>query len=117
VLRYSQWDAVLIGLSFVYAALLLSAPSIPLVGIGLWWTANTVAHNFIHTPFFQSRALNRAYALLLTALMGVPQSPWRGRHLGITASSASTNIQIAPRAGPPRSPCGRATSWWKRASC
>jgi hypothetical protein len=81
VLRYSAWDAVLIGLSFAYAALLLSAPSIPLVGIGLWWTANTVAHNFIHTPFFRSRALNRAYSVFLTALMGIPQSLWRERHL------------------------------------
>jgi hypothetical protein len=81
VLRYSEWDAVLIGLSFTYAALLLAAPSIPLIAIGLWWTANTVAHNFIHTPFFRSRALNRAYALLLTLLMGVPQSVWRARHL------------------------------------
>ena len=59
VLRYSPWDGVLIALSFAYAAFLLSAPSIPLIAIGLWWTANTVAHNFIHTPFFRSRALNR----------------------------------------------------------
>ena len=73
--------AVLIALSFAYAALLLSAPSIPLIAIGLWWTANTVAHNFIHTPFFRSRALNRAYSLFLSALMGVPQSLWRDRHL------------------------------------
>ena len=81
VLRYSPWDALLIGLSFAYAALLLSAPSIPLIAIGLWWTANTVAHNFIHTPFFRSRALNRAYSLFLSALMGIPQSLWRDRHL------------------------------------
>ena len=81
VLRYSAWDAVLIALSLAYAALLLSAPSIPLIAIGLWWTANTVAHNFIHTPFFRSRALNRAYSLFLSALMGIPQSLWRDRHL------------------------------------
>jgi hypothetical protein len=81
VLRYSTWDAVLIGLSFVYALLLIATPSIPLMGIGLWWTANTVAHNFIHTPFFRSRALNRAYSLFLSALMGIPQSLWRDRHL------------------------------------
>jgi hypothetical protein len=81
VLRYSPWDAVLIGLSLAYAAVLLSAPSIPLIGIGLWWTANTAAHNFIHTPFFRSRALNRAYSLFLSALMGIPQSLWRERHL------------------------------------
>lgn len=81
VLRYSPWDTVLVGLSLAYAALLLSAPSIPLIGIGLWWTANTAAHNFIHTPFFRSRALNRAYSLFLSAVMGIPQSLWRNRHL------------------------------------
>src|SRR5437762_5120582 len=81
VLRYSQWDALLIGLSLAYAALLLTVPSIPLIGIGLWWTANTVAHNFIHTPFFRSRGLNRGYSLFLSALMGIPQSLWRDRHL------------------------------------
>jgi hypothetical protein len=81
LLRYSEWDAVLIASSLAYAALLLAAPSIPLIAIGLWWTANTAAHNFIHTPFFRGRALNRAYALFLSALMGVPQSLWRARHL------------------------------------
>jgi fatty acid desaturase len=81
VLRYSAWDAVLIGLSFAYAGLLLSTPSIPLIAIGLWWTANTVAHNFIHTPYFHARVLNRAYSMFLTALMGIPQRLWRDRHL------------------------------------
>ena len=81
VLRYSERDAILIALSFGYALLLLSAPSVVLIALGLWWTANTVAHNFIHTPFFRSRRLNRAYALFLSALMGVPQSLWRARHL------------------------------------
>src|SRR4029077_15577626 len=81
VLRYSHWYALLIGLSLVYAAQLLTVPSIPLIAIGLWWTANTVAHNFIHTPFFRSRSLNRGYSLFLSALMGIPQSLWRDRHL------------------------------------
>ena len=81
VLRYSRWDAVLMGLSGIYAVLLLWIPSAPLIAIGLWWTANTVAHNFIHTPFFRSRVANRAFAFYLTALMGVPQGLWRDRHL------------------------------------
>src|SRR3954464_7684876 len=81
VLRYSGRDAVLILLSLVYAGLLLTAPSIPLIGLGLWWIANTVAHNFIHTPFFTSRALNRAFSIYLSALMGFPQDVWRARHL------------------------------------
>ena len=81
ILRYSSRDAILILLSLVYAGLLVTAPSIPLIAIGLWWTANTVAHNFIHTPFFRSRSLNRIYAIYLSALMGFPQELWRGRHL------------------------------------
>lgn len=81
LLRYSPWDGLLVGLSGVYATLLLWTPSGPLVALGLWWTANTVAHNFIHTPFFRSRALNRAFALYLSALMGFPQGLWRERHL------------------------------------
>ena len=81
VLRYSAWDAVLILLSLAYAGLLLSVPSIPLIAIGLWWTANTVAHNFIHTPFFRSRWLNRLFSIYLSALMGFPQGLWRDRHL------------------------------------
>jgi fatty acid desaturase len=81
VLRHSPWDAVLVGLSVVHAALLLTVPVIPVIGIGLWWTANTVAHNFIHTPFFRSRRLNRLYSAYLSALMGIPQSLWRDRHL------------------------------------
>lgn len=81
VLRYSQRDAILIALSLVYGALLLSAPSAILIAVGLWWTANTVAHNFIHTPFFRARAFNRAYSVFLSVLMGVPQGLWRARHL------------------------------------
>ena len=65
----------------MHAALLIVIPAIPVVGIGLWWTANTAAHNFIHTPFFRSRRLNRAYSLYLSAVMGIPQSLWRDRHL------------------------------------
>jgi hypothetical protein len=81
ILRHSGRDAVLILLSFAYAGLLLSIPSVTLIALGLWWTANTVAHNFIHTPFFRSRSLNRVYSLYLSALMGFPQELWRKRHL------------------------------------
>ncbi len=81
VLRYSAWDGFLILLSLAYTAALLSIPSIPVIAIGLWWTANTVAHNFIHTPFFRSRALNRLFAAYLSVLMGIPQGLWRERHL------------------------------------
>ena len=81
ILRHSNMDAVLIGLSLAYATLLFLFPSAVLIAFGLWWVANTVAHNFIHTPFFRSSALNRLYSIYLSALMGFPQELWRARHL------------------------------------
>jgi hypothetical protein len=74
-------DGWLVGLSLVHAALLLEAPSIPLVAVGLWWNANTIAHNFIHQPFFRPRAVNRLYSCALSVLLGFPQSMWKQRHL------------------------------------
>jgi hypothetical protein len=81
VLRHSPWDALLVALALGHAALLLVAPGLAVVAIGLWWGSNTVAHNFIHRPFFRVRALNLLFALFLSALLGVPQSIWRDRHL------------------------------------
>ena len=81
VLRHSSWDAVLVGLSVAHAAALLLVPSIPLLAVGLWWNANTIAHNFIHRPFFRSRMANRGYSAFLSLVLGLPQSIWRERHL------------------------------------
>lgn len=74
-------DGMLVALSLTYGALLLAAPSVPLVALGLWWTANTVAHNFIHRPFFRDRRVNRLYSLALSVILGFPQTFWRERHL------------------------------------
>jgi hypothetical protein len=81
VLRHSSWDGLLVGLSVLHAVALIAAPSIPLVAVGLWWNANTIAHNFIHRPFFRVRTANRGYSLYLSAVLGLPQSAWRERHL------------------------------------
>jgi hypothetical protein len=51
------------------------------VALGLWWNANTVSHNFIHLPFFRSRAGNRLFSAFLSLLLGLPQSFWKARHL------------------------------------
>jgi len=51
------------------------------VAVGVWWNANTISHLFIHRPFFRRRAANAAFAALLTAMLGFPQSIWRDRHL------------------------------------
>jgi len=79
--RHSRWDALLVFLALAHGALLLARPSIPLIAVALWWNANTISHNFIHLPFFRSRALNRLFSWYLTALLGIPQTLWRERHL------------------------------------
>ena len=72
---------MLVALSLTHGGLLLTVPSVPLVALGLWWTANTVAHNVIHRPFFRDRRLNRLYSLVLSVILGFPQTVWRERHL------------------------------------
>jgi hypothetical protein len=61
--------------------MVLAYPSAAVIGLGLWWNSNTVAHCFIHKPFFRSRRLNTLFALYLTLLLSVPQTLWRDRHL------------------------------------
>ena len=81
VLRQSRHDALLIALAGLHGALLLLVPSAPLIAIALWWNANTIAHNFIHLPFFRSRRANLAFSAYLSLLLGLPQTLWRDRHL------------------------------------
>jgi hypothetical protein len=81
VLRYSTWDGLFVSLSVAHLAVLVAAPSIAVIAIGQWWNANTIAHNFIHRPFFRSPAINRLYSVFLSLLLGFPQTLWRARHL------------------------------------
>jgi hypothetical protein len=81
VLKHSPRDAFLVALAGLYGVLLLTKPSAVLIAIGLWWIANTVAHNFIHLPFFRSRAANVLFSAYLSVLLGLPQTLWRDRHL------------------------------------
>jgi hypothetical protein len=95
VFRHSSSDALFIGLSVVHAALLIAVPSVALIAIGMWWNANTIAHNFIHRPFFRARLANRLYSGFLSLVVGVPQSLWRDRHL---AHHAGVEHQLRWRA-------------------
>src|SRR5262245_44839167 len=81
VLRHSSWDAALVVLSAGHALVLGLRPPAVVIALALWWNANTISHNFIHLPFFRSRAANRAFAIWLTLLLGFPQGLWRARHL------------------------------------
>jgi fatty acid desaturase len=88
VFRHSAWDALLVGLALGQGALLVAWPSLLLVAVGLWWNSNTIAHVAIHTPLFRASWCNRLFALYESALLGIPQTVWRGRHLAHHAGAA-----------------------------
>ncbi len=96
VWRQARGEALLIALALAHAGLLLSWPSFPLIAIGLWWNANTIAHNFIHRPFFRAAALNAAFSCYLSLLLGFPQSLWRARHLAHHGASNQNTRKYAP---------------------
>ena len=79
--RHAAWDGLLVLCAFAHTAALAWVPSMAVVGLGMWWNANTISHNFIHRPFFRSRWANRLFSLHLTLLLGIPQAFWRERHL------------------------------------
>src|SRR5690349_3025021 len=79
--RTSFADAMLVSSPLVAGALVVMHPSALLIAFATWWVANTSAHNFIHRPFFAHAAANRAYSLVLTLVIGMPQTIWRDRHL------------------------------------
>jgi len=80
---------VFVGLSIAHAVVLCAVASIPVIALAMWWNANTIAHNFIHRPFFRARAANVAYSAFLSLVLGVPQSLWRARHLAHHAEGES----------------------------
>jgi hypothetical protein len=79
--RYSGWDVWFISLAVLHALLLLTQPPFWVIGIAFWWNANTIAHNFIHRPFFTSADVNRVFSVLLSLVLGIPQTLWQQRHL------------------------------------
>jgi hypothetical protein len=70
-----------VALAAVHAAILLLWPVAPLIAVGVWWNSNTIAHNFIHRPFFRSTMMNRVFSAALSVLLAIPQTLWRDRHL------------------------------------
>jgi hypothetical protein len=79
--RFSSADALLVALAALHGVILTLWRPAPLVALGMWWNANTIAHNFIHRPFFRSVAMNRAFSAALSIILGIPQTLWRDRHL------------------------------------
>ena len=74
-------ETLLTALALAHGGLLLVWPSMWVIAMALWWNANTISHNFIHRPFFRTRAMNAVFSSYLSLLLGFPQSLWRARHL------------------------------------
>src|SRR5438552_1489943 len=81
VLRAPHWDIVMPALAAAHLGVLFLAPTPSVIALGVWWNANTIAHSFIHRPFFRRRSANLIFAAYLSVLVGFPQSLWRDRHL------------------------------------
>src|SRR5688572_19326468 len=107
VLRHSAWDALFAALALAHGGVLLLLPRLPataaalvasgfVVALGVWWNSNTIAHNFIHKPFFRCRGLNLLFGLYQSALLGIPQTVWRQRHLAHHAGRA-WEPRVTPR--------------------
>lgn len=108
--RDSPRDAWLVAVSLAQAAILATLLALTVmrpgiatgaafsvvVGVGLWWNANTVAHIHLHRPCFASRGLNRAFSAWLSLLLGVPQVLWRHRHLWHHAGEPMPRAPLRP---------------------
>ena len=88
--RMSFADAILVSSPLIVGAFVVMRPSALLIAFAMWWVANTSAHNFIHRPFFAHVTANRAYSLVLTLVIGVPQAIWRDRHIAHHAQRSWT---------------------------
>jgi hypothetical protein len=94
--RLRSADAALVAFALAHGAVLLAVPIVPVIAIGLWWNSNTIAHYFLHRPFFGKRWADTVFALYLSMLLGIPQSVWRDRHLAHHADRPAT-IRYTPR--------------------
>src|SRR5580692_8822567 len=102
--RFSRHDAILVALAalhgvvLVLVAVLVVWPVAPLIAAGVWWNSNTIAHNFVHRPFFRSAGMNRLFSAALSVLLGIPQTLWRDRHLAHHAG-VEWRLRVSRRLG------------------
>ena len=81
VWRSSPRDSLLVALAILQGVTIAVFPAAPVIALGVWWNSNTIAHNFLHRPFFRSARGNWAFSAFLSLLLGIPQTLWRDRHL------------------------------------
>jgi len=94
LLRYTPWDLVpvlmLASHLALFVAFFLAWPHLSwptrlagatLYALAIGWSQDSVAHNFIHNPFFVSPGLNRLAAYALTLVNGAPQTMYAYVHM------------------------------------
>jgi len=99
--RTSAWDALPAALAVVQLALALGLYAawpglswaarlgwLALYAFSVGWNLNSIAHNFIHNPFFASERLNRLMSLVITLALLSPQTMYRYVHLRHHAGNA-----------------------------
>lgn len=111
--KVSTWDAVPASLALVQLALIFvlfaAWPGLSwaarigwllVYAFSVGWNLNSVAHNFIHNPFFRSERLNRLMSLIITLAMVSPQTMYRYIHLKHHAGNSDlpdeTGVTIDP---------------------
>ncbi|MFK0690106.1 fatty acid desaturase family protein [Mesorhizobium sp. IMUNJ 23033] len=52
-----------------------------LYAVSISWNINSISHNFIHTPYFTKRWLNRAFSLLESITIGFSQTYYHWVHM------------------------------------
>ncbi len=57
------------------------APAFAAVVFCYCWNVQSISHNFIHNPFFTSDWLNRAFSVLESVAIGVPQTIYHHYHM------------------------------------
>jgi len=99
--RVTAWDALPAALALLQLALVgafylawpqLSWPArvgaLLAYAFSVGWNLNSIAHNFIHNPFFRSDRLNRLMSLVITLALLSPQTMYRYIHLKHHAGNA-----------------------------
>jgi fatty acid desaturase len=92
--RYSRWDALLVlsgvGIVALVVGTLLTFDAMPWWAVALtftvvtWsycWNLQCISHNFIHNPYFTNVWLNRAFSVLESVALGVPQLLYHHYHM------------------------------------
>ena len=99
--KVSAWDALPAALAVAQLGLVLAYfyawPGLSwgsrigwlaLYALSVGWNLNSIAHNFIHNPFFKSERLNALMSLVITLALVSPQTMYRYVHLKHHAGNA-----------------------------